>query len=219
MNVIDKVIIKNGVDADVEKTINLNTGQVTEINAILATISTGRGVASYNINSGKPQFVWSGVGDNEMWIYIDGIGIKVSGIITTEQGPQGEQGEPGADGEQGPQGIQGETGVGYDFTLRNLALRTESFVDIDKVDYLDGYPIEIYITGSAQKIYTADPTLELKRELRIINQTNVSGLGILPQLNLPSGHTFLKGGVAFKTVPLDGCLTAVRIGATSWIYY
>jgi len=75
MNVIDKVVIKNGVDADVVKTINLNTGQVDEINAILATISTGRGVASYNINSGKPQFVFSGVGANVMWVYFDGIGI------------------------------------------------------------------------------------------------------------------------------------------------
>jgi len=82
MNVIDKVVIKNGVDADTVKTINLNTGQVDEINAILATISTGRGVASYNINSGKPQFVFSGVGDNEMWVYFDGIGIKVTSIAT-----------------------------------------------------------------------------------------------------------------------------------------
>jgi len=82
MNVIDKVVIKNGVDADTVKTINLNTGQVDEINAILATISTDRGVASYNVNSGNPQFVWSGVGDNEMWIYIDGIGLKVNGITS-----------------------------------------------------------------------------------------------------------------------------------------
>jgi len=55
MNVIDKVVIKNGVDADTVKTINLNTGQVDEINAILATISSTRGIAAYSVATGNAR--------------------------------------------------------------------------------------------------------------------------------------------------------------------
>jgi hypothetical protein len=82
MNVIDKVVIKNGVDADTVKTINLNTGQVDEINAILATISSTRGIAAYSVATGKAQFSWQSVGENEMWVYLDGVGIKVGGVAT-----------------------------------------------------------------------------------------------------------------------------------------
>jgi len=82
MNVIDKVVIKNGVDADTVKTINLNTGQVDEINAILATISNTRGVAAYSVATGKAQFSWEAVGENEMWVYLDGVGIKIGGVAT-----------------------------------------------------------------------------------------------------------------------------------------
>lgn len=84
MNLIEKVVIKDGVNADTTVNINLYTGQVAEINAALGGISGLRGVATYNINSGKPQFVWSGVGNNELWVYTNGIGVKSSGVNTIE---------------------------------------------------------------------------------------------------------------------------------------
>jgi hypothetical protein len=94
MNLIEKVVIKDGVNSDTEVTINLYSGQVAEINALLQdpNIPLSRGIASYNINSGKPQFVFSAVGDNEMWIYLDGIGLKVGGITSNEPGPAGVNG-------------------------------------------------------------------------------------------------------------------------------
>lgn len=194
MNLIEKVVIKDGVNADTTVTINQYTGQVAEINAKITHpyIPNTRGIAGYSIVGGKPTFSFSTVGANEMWVYVDGIAIKCGGITTV--------GIPSIDG-------------------RELVNRTADFIDIDKSDYNSTFDIDIYITGSAQKIITADATLELKRKLTIINQTNVSGLGILPQVNLPSGHTFLKGGVRFKTVPLDTSLTVVRVGTSTWIYY
>ena len=84
MNKFDKVVVKNGVDADVTVTLGLYNGQVSEINAQLATISPLRGKGTYNVDSGKPQFVWSGVDDNELWIYTNGIAAKANGINTVE---------------------------------------------------------------------------------------------------------------------------------------
>lgn len=105
------------------------------------------------------------------------------------------------------------------YSLRNLQKISVDFFTIIKEDYEMNFPIEIYLTGGATKVITADATLELKRELRIINQTAVSGIGILPQLNLPSGHTFLKGSANLKTIPIDGSVTFSRVGDTTWIYY
>lgn len=82
MQKFDKVVVKNGVDADVTKTLNLYTGQESEINAILATISNERGVANYSIGSGKPQFIWEAVGDNELWVYSNALGVKIGGVAT-----------------------------------------------------------------------------------------------------------------------------------------
>lgn len=194
MNLIEKVVIKDGVNADTTVTINLYTGQVAEINALLVhpNIPNTRGVATYSIVGNKPTFGFSAIGANEMWIYVDGLAIKCGGITTVEI---------------------------PSITDRVLVNKTADFITIDKGDYNSNYDIEIYITGSAQKIITSDATLELKRRLVIINQTTPSGLGILPQVNLPSGHTFLKGAVGFKTVPLDTSLTLVRVGTTTWIYY
>lgn len=194
MNLIEKVVIKDGVNADTTVIINKYTGEVDAINTLLShpNVPNTRGVANYSIVANKPTFGFSAVGDNEMWIYVDGIAMKCGGITTV--------GIPSIDG-------------------RELVNRTADFININKSDYNSTFDIDIYITGSAQKVITADATLELKRKLTIINQTNVSGLGILPQVNLPSGHTFLKGGVTFKTVPLDASLTVVRVGTSTWIYY
>ena len=85
MNLIEKVVIKDGVNADTTVTINQYTGQVAEINAKIAHpfIPNTRGVAAYSLDAGiTPRFSFAGVGDNEMWVYIDGIGIKVDGITT-----------------------------------------------------------------------------------------------------------------------------------------
>lgn len=84
MNLIEKVVIKDGVNADVEKTINLYSGQVAEINAILATISNTRGVAAYSVNNNKARFIFAGVGDNEMYIQMDGVVFKAGGLTSID---------------------------------------------------------------------------------------------------------------------------------------
>lgn len=86
MNLIEKVVIKDGVNADTTVTINLYTGQVAEINALLVhpNIPNTRGIAAYTIVGGKPTFSFSAVGANEMWVYVDGIAIKCGGITTVE---------------------------------------------------------------------------------------------------------------------------------------
>lgn len=398
MNLIEKVVIKDGVNADTTVTINQYTGQVAEINAKIAHpfIPNTRGIAAYSLDAGiTPRFSFAAVGDNEMWVYVDGIGIKVDGITTLAPDTaikilpnSGSTTYTYSSSDNGKVlivtdatnlsliaatplpinhsffilnnsdasfDLQAHAGGGSEFMLltiepksfinvyrsgtsvitnaiysiddsyknigyissqnttlsidqnkfpfyefayvgaktvnipigwpsgkelilaniatgnltinlpdgtttldslqsiilpynhiaklvysgasgywqisiestntipsivdRQLVNRSADFITIDKDDYNSNFDIDIYITGSAQKIITADATLELKRKLTIINQTSVSGLGILPQVNLPSGHTFLKGGVSFKTVPLDASLTIVRVGETTWIYY
>jgi len=84
MNLIEKVVIKDGVNADTEVTINLYSGQVAEINAILATISNTRGVAAYSVNGNMARFTFAGVGDNEMYIQMDGVVFKAGGLTSIQ---------------------------------------------------------------------------------------------------------------------------------------
>lgn len=86
MNLIEKIVIKDGVNVDTTVNINLYTGQVSEINALLAhpSIPNTRGVAAYAIVGNKPTFSFSAVGANEMWIQVDGISIKCGGITTID---------------------------------------------------------------------------------------------------------------------------------------
>lgn len=87
MNLIEKVVIKDGVNADTTVTINLYTGQVAEINALLVhpNIPNTRGVAAYSIVGGKPTFSFSAINPNEMWVYVDGISIKCGGVTSLNQ--------------------------------------------------------------------------------------------------------------------------------------
>ena len=85
MNLIEKVVIKDGVNADTTVTINLYTGQVAEINALLAhpSVPNTRGIAVYSIVGAKPTFSFSAVANSEMWVYVDGIAIKCGGITAS----------------------------------------------------------------------------------------------------------------------------------------
>ncbi len=87
MNLIEKVVIKDGVNADTTVTINLYTGQVDEINALLAhpSIPNTRGVAAYSLVGNKPTFSFSAINPNEMWVYVDGIAIKCGGVTSLNQ--------------------------------------------------------------------------------------------------------------------------------------
>lgn len=86
MNLIEKVVIKDGVNADTTVIINQYTGQVAEINAKIAHpfIPNTRGVAGYSIVGGKPTFSFAAVGDNESWWYVGGLVIKCGGVTTVE---------------------------------------------------------------------------------------------------------------------------------------
>lgn len=87
MNLIEKVVIKDGVNADTTVTINLYTGQVSEINALLAhpSIPNTRGVAAYAIVGNKPTFSFEAINTNEMWVYVDGTGVKCGGVTSLNQ--------------------------------------------------------------------------------------------------------------------------------------
>jgi len=99
MNIIEKVIIKDGVNADIVIALGYFTGQVEEINDSLYSIPSSRGIASYEIIAGKPTFTFEQKNNNELWIYVDGIGFKANGITNTKQ-PSPYYFAPTSDGNQ-----------------------------------------------------------------------------------------------------------------------
>ena len=82
MYLVEKVVLTDGgANPDVTVTINQHTGKIDNINTLIShpNIPNTRGLANYSIVGGKPTFNFTGVGDNELWIYVNGVGFKAGG--------------------------------------------------------------------------------------------------------------------------------------------
>lgn len=80
MPFISKVYIKDNVSPDTEIVINKYSGEVVDINALLASIPIGRGIATYSALNNKAIFNFEAIGANEMWVEYDGIIAKSSSV-------------------------------------------------------------------------------------------------------------------------------------------
>ena len=128
MNIIDKVVIKDGVNADVTITLDYFTNQVTEINAALSTLSASRGVVNYSISGGKPTFTFTPFGNNELWVYVDGLGTKANGVTNTKQ-PAPYYFAPTSDGNQIVT-IPNDSGTARHIIIKQFRGGTDSVVEL-----------------------------------------------------------------------------------------
>jgi len=85
MNIIDKIVVKDGINADVTIDLGYFTNQVSEVNSAVSSLSASRGVINYTISGGKPTFNFTPFGNNELWVYVDGLGTKANGVTNSKQ--------------------------------------------------------------------------------------------------------------------------------------
>ena len=88
MAILEKVVVVTTIETT-EYTILKHLGSVAEINAVLATIPSSKGSASYSIVDGKPNIPWSGIAGSTLYAYVDGIGFAAGGVATPGLKPMG----------------------------------------------------------------------------------------------------------------------------------
>lgn len=87
MNLIESIKVVDGVNPDTVIPVNYYSGQDSEINVKLALIPTLRGEGSYSIIDNIPTFNWSGIGNNKLWVLVDGIWLASDALATITIAP------------------------------------------------------------------------------------------------------------------------------------